>query len=500
MDNNPDASDLNLYWRFDTPDGTVDGDYTIEADLSSAGTCDGLVGDMPTIKNVMQYATDRGIVVPDAPEYMPSTAPVVGGGEVVFPCACSSGSASATIELPAEDPDGDTVTVTIASVPSSGSLATLDGTALSAGDTVTEGSVVYTQSTTFSTSDTFTYTASDGTDSATATVTIVNDDIATADDLTVSVDEDELKAIILGKSSNTNEYLEVVITSLPAKGTLYQAAFESDVTAAYDTMIEDSSDTSLVAITATGTTLTDARGIVLYAPEANGFESSGYSTFGYKYVDTTTTDESSEATVTLNVVSVNDGPAGVAVSAEVADGDTSVIVTLTGSDVDNDASTPDAYDPMFAPHFFATIEGFPALGTLYQVSADDEADTEISSAGTPTVTSYVSKILRYSSQYSVCGADCYSWASDQCSLTDEMSGAVDSTQFPDIVDQSWGRGGLCIPRRARLLPWLWRRGARLGPGFRELRRRVRGSRSCSTRRSTSRTFWFTRPTNPVRST
>ena len=59
-------------------DGTADGDYTVETDLSAAGTCDGLIGDMPTIKNVMQYATSRGIVVPDAPEYMPSSAPVTG--------------------------------------------------------------------------------------------------------------------------------------------------------------------------------------------------------------------------------------------------------------------------------------------------------------------------------------------------------------------------------------------------------------------------------------
>ena len=55
-------------------------------------------------------------------------------------------------------------------------------------------------------------------------------------------------------------------------------------------------------------------------------------------------DESSEATVTLNVVSVNDGPEAVAVAVEVVNGDSEVIVTFTGSDVDNDASTPDAYD------------------------------------------------------------------------------------------------------------------------------------------------------------
>ena len=75
-------------------------------------------------------------------------------------------------------------------------------------------------------------------------------------------------------------------------------------------------------------------------------------------------------------------------------------MTLTGSDVDNDASTPDAYDPMFAPHFFATGESFPALGTLYQVEAGGSTGAEINSQGTPTVTSYVSKILRYSSQVS----------------------------------------------------------------------------------------------------
>ena len=116
----PDASDLNLYWRFDTPGGVADASHMIETDLSASGN-HGLVGSLPTIDNVMKYVTDRGTVVPDAPVYMASSAPVVGGGEVVFPCACSGGNAGATtIALPAEDPDGDSIAINIASVPSFG--------------------------------------------------------------------------------------------------------------------------------------------------------------------------------------------------------------------------------------------------------------------------------------------------------------------------------------------------------------------------------------------
>ena len=438
MANHPNASDLNLYWRFDTPGGIAENHYWIEADLSPSGMNDGLVGDMPTIRNVMEYVTDRGIVVPDAPEYMPSVAPVVGGGAMVFACACSSGSGSAaTIALPAEDPDGDALTVTVTSLPEFGTLATSAGTALAVGDTVTESSVVYTPFTTFTFHDSFNYTASDGTALATAAVLIIDTGFAVVDNRTVTIDEDRLEPIILGRSSNTNEYLEVVITALPSKGTLYQAAFADGFTSAYDTLVSDSSDTSLVAITSTGTTLTNARGIVLYAPDANEF-GSDYAEFSYKYVDATSAQESDEATVFLDILSVNDAPASNDVAVEIADGDTVIVVSLTGSDVDNDRSTPDAYDPMFAPHFFATVNSFPTLGALYQVEADGSRGAEISVEGQPTVTSYASKVLRYSSQYSVCSTDCYSWASDLCTAAN--TGAVDSTALPDIVDQVWGDG------------------------------------------------------------
>ena len=59
IDNDPDASDLNLYYRFDSPGGKADGDGSVEQDLSMGGACDGLVGAMPTIENVMQVTGIR---------------------------------------------------------------------------------------------------------------------------------------------------------------------------------------------------------------------------------------------------------------------------------------------------------------------------------------------------------------------------------------------------------------------------------------------------------
>ena len=57
----PEASDLSLYWRFDVQGGLKTGEYTIEQDLSEEGASPGLVGDMPTIENHMQYITSKVI-------------------------------------------------------------------------------------------------------------------------------------------------------------------------------------------------------------------------------------------------------------------------------------------------------------------------------------------------------------------------------------------------------------------------------------------------------
>ena len=89
----------------------------------------------------MQFVDGLGVQAPEAPVYMPSAAPIVGGGLQVHPCPCESGSARTNISLLAEDPDGDALTITIATLPVHGSLTALDGTALSSGAVISEDEV-----------------------------------------------------------------------------------------------------------------------------------------------------------------------------------------------------------------------------------------------------------------------------------------------------------------------------------------------------------------------
>jgi hypothetical protein len=161
---------------------------------------------------------------------------------------------------------------------------------------------------------------------------------------------------------------------------------------------------------------------------------------------------SPEATVTISITSQNDAPAAVPINRTHGTNyswDTSIFnhtsnskmdFTLTAVDVDEDASHPRSHDPSFAPHPFARISRFPRGGQLFQLNPDGSLGESLDSTVTtvcsrtpqsdahtstrappltrlrtplaaqvPTTTSWVTEVVRYSSQYSRC-RNCYVWS------------------------------------------------------------------------------------------
>ena len=199
-----------------------------------------------------------------------------------------------------EDADGDTLSATVYSDPENGTL-TLNS----------DGSFTYTPNAGYTGSDSFTYLASDGTDTSEATtVSIVVNTPPTAADDSYEMDEDTALAVdavmgLLANDSDANsDTLTVAVVDSPEHGTL--------------TLNEDGSFT--------------------YTPDDDYY---GTDSFTYKADDGL--NESEAATVTITVADVDD-PSTITLPeaysdpdnpAQVTLGDT-VSFTVTVSDVDDD--------------------------------------------------------------------------------------------------------------------------------------------------------------------
>ena len=206
------------------------------------------------------------------------------------------------------DVDGDTLTATLVDGPTNGTL-TLNA----------DGTFTYTPDTDFNGSDSFTYTATDGTaTSSVATVSItvnpVNDAPVTVDD-SVSTNEDTvLTGNVLTNDSDTDgDTLTATLVDGPANGTL--------------TLNPDGSFT--------------------YTPDT---DFNGADSFTYTASDGTST--SSVATVSITVNPVNDTPVTVADSFT-TDEDTALTGNVLSNDSDSDGDT-----------LTATLVDGPANGTL----------------------------------------------------------------------------------------------------------------------------------------
>lgn len=191
------------------------------------------------------------------------------------------------ITLSASDVEGDSLTYSIPTPPSSG---TLSGTA---------PDLNYTPDPDFTGTDSFTFVANDGSaDSNVATIVLtVADNLAPeANPQSVSLDEDSSLAITLSGSDPDGDPIAYAVVEPPAHGVL----------------------------TGTAPNLT-------YTPDANFH---GSDSFTFKVNDGT--DESALAVVSITVDPVNDPPTADSQSLSTNE-DTSLGITLSGSDVDGDA-------------------------------------------------------------------------------------------------------------------------------------------------------------------
>ena len=209
------------------------------------------------------------------------------------------------------DVDGTISTISIGTGPQFGSV-NIDSTT---------NIITYTPSASFGSQDSFTYTATDNQNltSAVATVTVSDTPInipPVANNDEVQTNEDQFIAIdVLANDSDLNGRIipnTLAITVAPTNGTA---------------------------------SVRRGRGEIYYTPNSNF---SGEDTLTYKIEDNR--GDSDTAIVTIKVNSVNDTPTATPISLSTNE-DTSVAVTLSGSDIDGDVIT---YD----------VETTPANGTL----------------------------------------------------------------------------------------------------------------------------------------
>ncbi len=245
--------------------------------------------------------------------------------------ATTAEDTNATIDVLGNDTDvdGDSLNASIGTQPAHGT-ATLNA----------NGTITYQPNANYNGADSFTYSASDGTLSSTATVRVTvtaANDAPVANDDTVSVDEDHS-----------------LVT--------YPLANDTDVDG--DALSVASSS---VSTPAHGTTTLNADGTVTYTPDANYF---GSDSFTYQATDGSLT---ASATVNITVNAVNDPPTAASDSGSVAEGGATDIDVLA-NDTDIDSMSLSVASIEVQPvHATASIN---ANGTIHIVSNDNYNGTD----------------------------------------------------------------------------------------------------------------------------
>ncbi len=266
------------------------------------------------------------------------------------------------------DEDDDSLTATLVSDASNGTL-TLDS----------DGSFAYAPDSGFSGTDTFTYIASDGTSSSeTATVTIVVNAVPVAVDDAYSVDEDG--TLTIGSSSGVLEN-------------------DSDADG-------DSLSVAIVDEPSHGSVTLSTSGAFVYVPDD---EFSGTDTF--TYIASDGTHESTEATVTITVSTVNDAPVAEDDSYTVPGNGTLTIAAGDGvlandTDGEDDSLTATIVtEPSYGTVTLTTSgafvyvpnDDFYGTDTFTYVASDGTDDSEVA---TVTITVY-SVPVAYADSYSL---------------------------------------------------------------------------------------------------
>jgi len=198
-----------------------------------------------------------------------------------------------TISLTATDPNGEALTFAITTDPSNGT-ATLSG-----------ADVTYTPNANFYGTDSFAYTASNGTytsDPVTITITVTGEDDGdpTTNDVSATTDEDTVVTVDLDASEIDGDNYSFSIISQPSNGTLGSINGNQ----------------------------------VEYTPNQ---DFNGTDTFTFEATDDKTSRRN-VATATITVNAVNDAPVTTNQTAS-TDDDTAVEITLTATDVENDNLT-----------------------------------------------------------------------------------------------------------------------------------------------------------------
>ena len=447
--NSTERKDLNLYWKFDQ---TMLINERIFTPDSSDMENHGLVGRIPTIENEIHFQTDRKKSSPSAPRHIPTTqCPLVGDGEVIVPIAPDS---ETVIELKSFDPDGDDLITQIRSIPTLGSLHLIDDPSdsssitakdekLNIGDQVIDlrrtdsKRIIYKAPLNFETELTFQYSVNDGGGFIVATVRLVKNVIQISNKKLLNIEEDTMTFSALASPSLLSQKnMQVMITSIPSKGKLFQAQFNPQAKPSYKSLASSIDQYGpMTPITSNNMFLLNERGIVLYQPENNQYSVGVYARFGYKLVDKWANGlESEEAWQEISVSPVNDAPQAMNMNLTVKVG-AYHLVQLEGVDVDSHSADS------FAKRLYGKITQFPKGGSLYQFDATKNhsrgelIDSTINFI--PQMYSYATKIVRYSSQYSVCGKPCHHWNNPLCNSNDLTSGG---NKNGTCAEDSWVAG------------------------------------------------------------
>ncbi len=293
---------LSFYFRFDGGSAPLTATRpALEPDLSGHHN-HGRIGAVATYQGVITWNSARAATVPTRPAYLSSARPLLGSGLVIAHCAPGQ---SVSIVLTAFDSDvNDTLSTTIVSLPQAGGvLAQTDNTPITAVPTAltdptpsASKSVRYTAHPLLFNAtgggDRFRFEVSDGTTTVQAAVHVLLSTLPATPDLRLELNADSLQTLILGGVTHGGVTLNVIITSLPAKGQLYHASFVPQPVGVnslgpalqYSAMVMD--PTMLTNVTTAPTAVTNARGVVMYQPTL--YESGvNYTSFRYRWTDGT---------------------------------------------------------------------------------------------------------------------------------------------------------------------------------------------------------------------
>jgi hypothetical protein len=278
-------------------DGVVNADYGCDDVLSGVSTCEGSVATGATIDTTTPGPNSFPVTATDAAG---NTATVTHNyivTETVLPVDALDDSATTLEDQPI------TMAVLNNDTGGGGPLSIASVTQGSNGSVTFVGtSVSYTPLPDFHGTDAFTYTASDGTTSDSATVTVT---VEAVNDTPVAVDD----------SATTDEDVAVTIAVL---------VNDSDV---------DGDDLSIASVTqAAHGVVSTGGGAVTYTPAANYF---GSDNFTYTVTDG---QETATATVSVTIAPINDAPtADAGDDQSLATGETATLSGAGSTDVDGDS-------------------------------------------------------------------------------------------------------------------------------------------------------------------